>query len=195
MTEALNIIDRLEIEEQLFKIAKAWGSTDGQAEDFSKLHANKFSRDRGVTVHTASNLPAEHKDVQATFAKSHPHLLPPVFQVSDADRAFINGDLTAKGRLVKEIGLVAANGLAARYGLDDVHDRKRGTRPENIADPEADAKAKNKTTPHANNPFHKGNWNLTKQAALLKAVGPEKCAAIARSVGVTIGATKPNLNF
>jgi hypothetical protein len=192
--EALNIIDRLEIQEDLYKLAKSWGSTDAQADDFSKLHADKFGRDKGATIHVTSNLPANHKDVQEEFAKSHPHLLPPIFAVSDADKAFINGDLTAKGRLVKEIGIPAATELARRYGLDDVHDRKRGIRPDNIADREAAEKAKNKT-PHASNPFHKSNWNVSKQGSLLRAVGPEKCAAIARSVGVTIGATKPNMNF
>jgi hypothetical protein len=29
----------------------------------------------------------------------------------------------------------------------------------------------------------------------LRALGPEKAAALARAVGSTVGATKPNLNF
>jgi hypothetical protein len=50
-------------------------------------------------------------------------------------------------------------------------------------------------TDHATNPFSKAGWNIQKQGALFRAVGAEKCAQIAASVGSKIGATKPNPLF
>ena len=61
--------------------------------------------------------------------------------------------------------------------------------------PGKDADDKDHGGDHKTNPFHKSNWNVSKQGALLKAVGREKCAAIAAAVGSNIGATRPNPNF
>jgi hypothetical protein len=183
------------IGEQLYEIAtKQWNSTHEQAADLSALRRDQFSLINGVATHIATNLPADHPEVFKVIAEQWPHLVPPKFEVSLSDQAFLKNNMSARGKLVKEIGQVAALELAKRYGHDSLHSRAQGARPENIKDPDADAKAKNKT-PHANNPFHKGNWNISKQGALLKAVGPEKCAQIAASVGVTIGAIKPNPDF
>lgn len=44
---------------------------------------------------------------------------------------------------------------------------------------------------HADNPWSKAGWNLTKQGAYLKQFGEAKAAEAAKSVGSYIGATKP----
>jgi len=62
----------------------------------------------------------------------------------------------------------------------------RETRPE-IFDPLAVANTKKST-----NPFSRAGWNVSKQGALLRAVGKDKTAAIAASVNSHIGATKPS---
>ena len=78
-----------------------------------------------------------------------------------------------------------ANGLTPKKFVKSL----RETRPE-IFDPLAADKMKAST-----NPFSGKAWNVSKQGALLRAVGPEKCAAIAASVGARIGDTKPNANY
>lgn len=41
------------------------------------------------------------------------------------------------------------------------------------------------------NPWSAANWNVTAQGKIVKALGTEKAAAIARAAGSHIGATKP----
>jgi hypothetical protein len=48
---------------------------------------------------------------------------------------------------------------------------------------------------HSNNPFHKSQWNVTKQGALIKTLGLDKANAIAKSVGSHVGATRPNADY
>jgi hypothetical protein len=45
------------------------------------------------------------------------------------------------------------------------------------------------------NPFSVAGWNVTKQGSLIKAVGFEKAAQIAATVGVRIGDSRPNPNY
>jgi hypothetical protein len=97
----------------------------------------------------------------------------------------------ARNALVKQVGKAEADKIAQRYGLKSAHDTRRGTAPTDST-PE---KTKSNGAEHRNNPFHKSAWNISKQGALLRAVGAEKCAAIANAVGSKIGATKPNLNY
>jgi hypothetical protein len=54
-----------------------------------------------------------------------------------------------------------------------------------------------KTTPrdHSNNPFHKSQWNISKQGELVKRLGLAKTNAIAHSVGSHVGATRPNADY
>jgi len=182
-----------DIEGQLYKIAtEEWGSTHAQAEDFGKLHRDKFSLVNGIAVHAATGKPINDPEVLKFASDTWPHLIPPPFEVPLADAAFLDNNMSARSRLVRELGPTAALDVAKRYGHETLHSTKKGKRPDNIKAPAEDTKAKNA---HASNPFHKSNWNISAQGKLLRAVGPEKCAAIARAVGSTIGATKPNPNF
>ena len=70
-------------------------------------------------------------------------------------------------------------------GIDDF--RTQGTRP-NMGDDAGDkGKGKDKTP----NPFTRAGWSLAEQGRLIKTLGIEKTAAIARAAGVKIGATRP----
>lgn len=57
---------------------------------------------------------------------------------------------------------------------------------DNVSDADVQAIRKRST-----NPFSRDAWNVTEQGRLLRAIGQEKCAALARAAGVTIGATRP----
>ena len=48
---------------------------------------------------------------------------------------------------------------------------------------------------HASNPWSKAGFNVTAQGRLVRDLGAERAAAIARSVGCTLGSTKPNPNY
>lgn len=45
---------------------------------------------------------------------------------------------------------------------------------------------------HANNPFSRAGWSISKQGSVFKALGEAKTAALAAAVGVKIGATTWN---
>jgi hypothetical protein len=99
-----------------------------------------------------------------------------------------SGNLTAKGRVLRACGMDQTK-------LDAVLAGNVATGDAPAVDDAATLATKVANDDHKNNPFSKVGWNVTKQGALLRAVGPEKAAQIAASVGSRIGATSPNPNF
>jgi hypothetical protein len=170
---------------------KTQGSTDAQRADAIAVLTSQCTMVGDVVTLKATGEAIESKASREWFQTNKPHLLPPVYERSLADRAFIDGNLGARAALVKQIGKPEADKIAQRYGLRSAHDTRRGAAP---AEPEG-KKKNGDGAEHRSNPFHASNWNLTAQARLLRAVGTEKCAAIANAVGSKIGATRPNPNF
>lgn len=181
-----------------------FGSPYAAAQDAAALHHDLFALDyNGELIHVASNLPANDPRVMKWLRDKEAvgHLLPPIYDTTEtdlADKAFINGSVQARGDLVKSlgggsIGARAAEDLARRYGLNGLSDYKtKGTRPSDLPDPEGDKK-KAVAQDHKGNPFSAAGWNVSKQGALLRAVGREKCEQIAAAVNSRIGATKPSM--
>ena len=125
--------------------------------------------------------------------------------------------LTDLGKLQKHLGsdeaLAAAAGV---FGISNPYNlREVGVAPGNIGkmidakkasaeadDLEARAKAlraaadlaapKANGADRASNPWSAAGWNMTKQSSLVRAVGAEKGARIAASVGCVLGSTHPN---
>jgi hypothetical protein len=170
---------------------KAEGSTDAQRADAIAVLASQCAMVGDVVTLKATGEAIESEASRKWLADNKPHLLPPVYERSLADRAFVDNNLSARGALVKQVGMTEANKIAESYGLRSATDTRRGKAPADST-PE---KTKSNGAEHRSNPFHKSNWNISAQGKLLRAVGPEKCAAIARAVGSTIGATKPNMNY
>jgi hypothetical protein len=179
----------IDIPTGLDEFFKAQGSTEAQRQDAIAILQDKCGMVAGVVILTATGETLDAENSKKWIAEHKPHLLPPKFERSLADRAFADGNVTARGGLLKSVGYAEATKIAQSYGLKSVHDTARGKPP--VMD---DGKKPNGAD-HKNNPFHASNWNLTRQAALLRAVGAEKCAAIAASVGSKIGATRPNPNY
>lgn len=75
--------------------------------------------------------------------------------------------------------------LLKAWGLNGPGDTKRGVRPVSAND---DGKSK---TPDPSNPWSKAGWNVTKQGALIKSIGLDKAAQIAKAAGCKVGDTKP----
>ena len=126
---------------------------------------------------------------KAWLEKFKPHLLPRKFERSLADRAFADGNMTARTTLLRQVGKEEADRIAQQYDLRDVSDSRRGTAPVDST------KKPSGKGHHKNNPWHKDNFNISAQGKLLRAIGAEKAAAIAASVGSKIGATHQNPNY
>jgi hypothetical protein len=180
----------IDIPTGLDEFFKAQGSTEAQRSDAIAILKSQCGIVGGVVILTATGDVLDSDASRKWIEANKPHLLPPKFEVSLADQAFIGaGNKTAAQNLVKQVGLAEATKIAESYGKRTPWDTRPGKAPRG---PE---KKNGKDADHKNNPFHASNWNLTRQAALLRAVGAEKCAAIAASVGSKIGATRPNADY
>jgi hypothetical protein len=171
---------------------KAQGSSEAQRADAIAVLKSQCAMTGDVVTLTATGEALDSEASRKWLQANKPHLLPPVYERSLAERAFVDGNLSARGALVKQVGLIEANKIAESYGLKSATDTRRGTAPTR----DDDAGKKNSDpAKHRNNPFWRGNWNISAQGKLLRAVGPEKCAAIANAVGAKIGDVRPNQNF
>jgi hypothetical protein len=84
-----------------------------------------------------------------------------------------NGNLSDKGKLYMKLNKDVVKAEAAIL-------KARGTVKDIISKP-------------STNPFSADAWNLTEQSRLFRVLGRDKCAALAASVGVTLGSTKPRI--
>ena len=118
------------------------------------------------------------------------------------DPALIEAACGAKPTLAARAALRKAAGpehyakILAAWGVSDktlARDGKLapGKNPKVSNEKSPDAKPRD----HSNNPFHKSQWNISKQGALVKSLGLAKTNAIAKSVGSHVGATKANADF
>lgn len=173
--------------EQAIKDAlKACGSTDAQADDGAIILAGRVS----VGNHGEYLLGAVPLDNVTEFktvvAELKPHLLPA--SANDlAVKAFVDGNMTSRTQLVREVGLEEANRLAKAHGLGSVHDPRRARTPS----AEQKERANNPWSDHPNNVDERGRYTanaLTRQAALVKA-NLSGAAEIAKAVGSKIGDT------
>ncbi len=186
-----NAFASIEIKRQLREVApEKWDCTDAQAADFAELHLDQFGLVKGMVIHLATNLPIDRPEVRDALANEFPHLVPQPIKAPLADAAFLENNLKARGEMVRTLGTVATLEIARKYGHADLGSRAKGKRPANVDAPEKEAPKLGAAGEHANNPFSRQGWNISKQGALLRAVGAEKCAAIAASVNSRIGATK-----
>jgi len=125
---------------------------------------------------------------RTALQKEKEHLLPRKIDASLADRAFIDGNMTARGQLVRELGELEAARIAKSYGLSGINDTRRA-RAALTDDVKRNGDTKN---PWANTPANtdaKGRYTanaLTRQAQLVKA-NLTGAAEIAAAVGSKIG--------
>jgi hypothetical protein len=189
-----------DIKNELVKLApKMWGCTQAQAYDLAEFRFNDFQfGDDGKLTHRATGLHAEHPQVLDYLQANSPHLVAvrPA-DVSVSDRAWLEGNLKARGEIVRRVGLEAATAEAQRYGLKDIADVKtKGVRPSDVDVP--DNKEKKPTNPWAVAPENvdpaTGRYSpaaISRQAHVVKALGIQKAAQIAGAVGSKIGDVRP----
>ena len=168
------------------------GSSEAQRQDAVLVLAPLCERVADVVVLKATRAGLEAAESKAWLDKHKPHLLPPKFERSLADRAFLDGgNLTARGALLREVGEAEANRIAQSYGLRNMADTRRGTRPEGASEEHSKPNGKDRSA----NPWRAGQWNISEQGRLVRALGVEKAAQIAASVGCSLGSTHPNPNY
>ena len=174
------------INQALYEHAKAkWNSTVGQADFFANICQSDFHEVGGTILHNTTSKPLDSAEVTAIYEKSKPHLFPAKFEVDLATRAFLGrGNVSARGALVKQVGIDEANKIAQRFGLHSVADTRSGVMPADMA---PDKKPNGK-----GNPWSAEHWSPARQIETVKALGVVKAGAIAAAANSFIGANKPN---
>jgi hypothetical protein len=194
MTEALDkVLNNADRIQRVYELLRSYGADEQQAHVGSIALAEKFTWTGAVLNFNATGkIATDDPACKEYVAKDYAFLLPA--EAPDAGKPKVDpvllalaraGNQTARTKIYKQLGdLAATDALIA--------DKPAA---ESAATDDDASKKKNGATDHRNNPFHKSNWNISKQGALLRAVGPTKSAQIADSVGSKIGATQPNLNY
>lgn len=176
----------IDIETGIYDAFAKFGSSDAQKEDAALVLKRECEIVGDVLVLKATRAALESPESKAWLEKQKPHLLPAKYERSLADRAFAENNLTARGQLVREIGMAEADKLAQTYGLKSASDPRRGKRPEG-----ADDHGKPNGKDRRSNPWSREAWNVSEQGRLVRALGVDKAAAIAASAGCKIGSTRP----
>src|SRR5580658_6887127 len=91
---------------------KAHGSTEAQRADAIAVLASQCAMSGDVVTLKATGEAIDSATSIKWLQTNKPHLLPPVYERSLADRAFVDGNLSARGALVKQVGLTEANRIA-----------------------------------------------------------------------------------
>lgn len=113
-----------------------------------------------------------------------PHLWPAKGDADLESAAFVGRNLSARARLLQQLGEEAANTRAKAWGLRDLHDyRTRATRPGGDS-------GGNKEKPTRDNPWSAEGWSLTAQGRIYKS-DPDLAGRLAKAAGSFIGATRP----
>src|SRR5580704_9856700 len=194
MTEALDKVlaahDRID---RVHKFFKSIGSTDEQAATAAAAHADKFVWN-GATLEFQGRCVADPDNgVSEWFtANKLDFLLPP--KSANADKPDVDpqllasaraGNITAKGRLVRQLGSLAAVDAVladkSNTGADDTARDEKG-RFVGATPQEKEAAASNPWGP---------NWSVTRQGQIVRSLGIEAAQRIAKAAGSHIGATKP----
>jgi hypothetical protein len=120
----------------------------------------------------------------ADLKQRKPHCFAAPEQLDYKQQAFESRNVTARGRMVKDMGLTMANARARECGLKDIHDYKsKATRPDGKSN--GDNKQK---TPDKTNPWSRDGWSITRPGQVAKSLGLEEAAALARAAGSFVGA-------
>jgi hypothetical protein len=173
----------------------AFGSNEIQTADAVTVLGSRVTEKGGAFFYNDAqshdvaidNLSAFKKTMQA----EKPHLLPRAFEASLADRAFLDGNLSARGQLIREVGEVQAHKIALSYGLTGVGDTKRARAAH--TDEIKRGGENNPWSDHPSNLDRNGRYTanaIGRQAALVK-INETAAAEIAAAVGNKIGDTKP----
>jgi len=104
--------------------------------------------------------------------------------------AFVDGNVTARGKLGKLMAPDELDALARTFGLNSALDFRRGKLPERV-----NGDGDKKKTGARDNPWLASQWSISKQGQLVKSLGVEAAARIAAAAGCKLGSVRPNPTF
>jgi hypothetical protein len=175
------------------------GMDERRAEAFQKVAGDHLRWDGTLQFKTASGAYVAADDPQAKgfFERE---FLGPVFGMtkkSEGEVPTLDPDRIAKAKAghmtsVSQLFRTLHNGkpkgteAETRKQLDQI---LAGETPK--GDDNRNRDAGGKFAPTSNNPWSAANWNVTEQGRLVRVLGEEKAAGIARAAGSHIGATRP----
>lgn len=172
-------------------------SSDAQREDAAIVLRDQCEITDDVLILKPTRAPFDAPESRKWMEQNRPHLLPPRFERSLADRSFLDGNITARGQLVREVGSAEADKIAQSYGLKNVGDTRRGARPEGASSDDKPKSGDSARNPWSNDPRWldaRGRYNaraMGEQSRITKVMGLDKASALARAAGSFVGATKP----
>lgn len=177
----------INVDDGIFAALREAGSSNSQIEDATLVLGPLCQMEGHICILTTTGAALESEKSIKWLQENKPHLLPRANQIADAELAFVGrGNKTAAARLIRELGQAEADRVAQMYGKAHALDNRPGVAPKR-----SEQKSSNGTPDHKNNPFSRAGWNVSKQGQLIRSLGIEKASAMARAVGVTIGATRP----
>jgi hypothetical protein len=153
------------------------------------VHAKRFKSRPG-----SSALTDEHGNTIDDFVKTLRTTNPWWFPSTEPDlqqRAFLEGNMTARSEIIKNEGMEKYKMLAEQWSADPINPKIIGKQPgaERALGPDA---AEKRARDHKSNPWSKQGWSLTKQGECIKVMGLDGAARLAKAVGCVVGSTKPN---
>jgi hypothetical protein len=193
MTEALDKVlaahDRID---RVHKFFKSIGSTDEQAATAAAAHADKFVWNGATLEFQGKPVADPDNGVREWFTSNRlDFLLPPksANDKPDVDPQLLAsaraGNITAKGRLVRQLGsLAAANAVIADKANTGADDTARDEKGRFVGATPQEKEAA------ANNPWG-SNWNATRQGQIVRQLGVEAAQRIAKAANSHVGAVRP----
>lgn len=126
-----------------------------------------------------------------------PHWWPNTYEKDIIDPKLVEAACGAKPTLAARAGLRKTAGPALYAEILGDWGASPSTLTPGKNPKASDNSGAKKATPrdHSNNPFHRSQWNISKQGELVKRLGLDKANAIAKSVGSHVGATRANADY
>jgi len=170
--------------DELAKIATDSGVMEVAVDDLL-FRVAEFDDSTGQIIHKATGLTAKAWIDAQREKRPHWFAAQTDEHAELEASAFGAGNVTARGKLVKANPALAL-ARAKAWGLRDLNDYSRGTRPSDTPTGEKKPAAKDRS-----NPWLPECWNITKQGQLIKVMGLDGAARMAKAAGSFVGATKP----
>jgi hypothetical protein len=199
------VLAALDLHTKVYGYFQTLGANERQAEAGARCGKDLFAWD-GVRLKLkeTDSIAVDDPKVAAIIGERYDFLLPPKKTLSEVastvDPVIIEraagGNLTARGAILTAIAQGAKptpEHIAEMNRVIDGAKAKRGAsvQEKDIADLVSNAHANrtnNSNTPR-DNPWIAANWNVTKQAGIVRAMGLEKANQIAAAAGSYVGAT------
>jgi hypothetical protein len=180
--------------ERLQRIHELWKAIPGTTDEMA-IAASSTLADRFEWTGSVLNLDGKAATAEAVrehFGTNYGFLFPPKSENADVPKVDPQllasaraGNITAKGRIVRQLGsLAAADAVLADKSNTGADDTARDEKGRFVGATPQEKEAA------ANNPWGP-NWNATRQGQIVRSLGIEAAQRIAKAAGSYVGAVRP----